>query len=98
MDKKSRTPVEALNAAIAHFGTLSAMAAALPGVKSYQVIQQWRENGVPVEHCSAIEMATNGGVTRQELRPDDWQRIWPELLTDRSKTKKPVVLADQRAA
>ena len=26
-----------------------------------------------------IEKATNGAVTRQELRPDDWQAIWPEL-------------------
>lgn len=34
---------------------------------------------VPVEHCAAIEQATSGTVTRQELRPDDWQSIWPEL-------------------
>lgn len=26
-----------------------------------------------------IEQKTNGSVTRQELRPDDWPEIWPEL-------------------
>jgi DNA-binding transcriptional regulator YdaS (Cro superfamily) len=29
--------------------------------------------------CVAIEMETNKAVTRQELRPDDWHLIWPEL-------------------
>lgn len=27
----------------------------------------------------AIELATNGGVTRKELKPNDWFLIWPEL-------------------
>ena len=31
------------------------------------------------ELCVAIERATNGAVTRRDLRPDDWQDIWPEL-------------------
>ena len=26
-----------------------------------------------------IERATAGAVTRQMLRPDDWERLWPEL-------------------
>jgi len=34
---------------------------------------------VPIEHCLAIERATDGQVTRQELRPDDFWRIWPDL-------------------
>lgn len=35
----------------------------------------------PVERCTAIEKATDGNVTRRELRPDDWWLIWPELVT-----------------
>lgn len=31
------------------------------------------------ELCVSIERASNGAVTRQELRPEDWHRIWPEL-------------------
>nr|WP_315471732.1 YdaS family helix-turn-helix protein [uncultured Rhodoferax sp.] len=37
------------------------------------------------ELCVSIERATSGQVTRQELRPDDWQAIWPEL----AKRRKP---------
>lgn len=33
---------------------------------------------VPVQHCLAIQRATNGAVTLRDLRPDDWQLIWPE--------------------
>ncbi|MGC5885710.1 transcriptional regulator [Ralstonia pseudosolanacearum] len=34
---------------------------------------------VPPIRCVAIERATEGAVTRPELRPDDWHLIWPEL-------------------
>ncbi len=54
------------------------------GVKSDMQVRQWqcgyagRKPG-PI-YCVAIERATNGLVTRRELRPDDWQAIWPELI------------------
>jgi DNA-binding transcriptional regulator YdaS (Cro superfamily) len=46
------------------------------------LVSQWAggKREVPIEHCAAIEAATQGGVTRQELRPQDWPRIWPELV------------------
>lgn len=34
---------------------------------------------VPPARCVAIEKATGGVVTRRDLRPDDWMKIWPEL-------------------
>lgn len=34
----------------------------------------------PTEYCAVLEAATNGLVTRRELRPDDWWKIWPELV------------------
>jgi DNA-binding transcriptional regulator YdaS (Cro superfamily) len=37
------------------------------------------KRSVPIERCVAIERATGGEVTRRDLRPDDWQAIWPEL-------------------
>jgi DNA-binding transcriptional regulator YdaS (Cro superfamily) len=40
---------------------------------------------ITAERASAIERATSGQVTRQELRPEDWQAIWPELV----KRRKP---------
>ena len=33
---------------------------------------------MPPEHCAVIEART--GVSRRDLRPDDWHRIWPELV------------------
>ncbi len=44
---------------------------------------------VPVERCAAIERATNGAVTRKDLRPDDWHEIWPELATPQPTTTEP---------
>ena len=32
------------------------------------------------ELCVSVEQHSDGQVTRQELRPDDWERIWPELV------------------
>jgi DNA-binding transcriptional regulator YdaS (Cro superfamily) len=46
-------------------------------------VSRWADGTrpVPVVHGAAIEAATGGLVTRQELFPDDWHRIWPELAT-----------------
>lgn len=59
-------------------GTLTKLAADL-GV-SPQVVVNWRARGVPIERCSDLEAASKGTVRRWELRPDDWHRIWPELI------------------
>lgn len=43
---------------------------------------------VPIQHCLAIERATDGVVTRRDLRPDDWHLIWPELAKPARKAKE----------
>lgn len=50
------------------------------------VVSDWctGKKQVPVERCVAIERATEGAVTRRDLRPDDWQAIWPELAEPRA--------------
>jgi DNA-binding transcriptional regulator YdaS (Cro superfamily) len=60
------------------------------------MLSQWISSHRPIApaQCIAIERATNGLVTRQELR-DDWQDIWP--------TDMPVVndnrhISDRRAS
>ena len=35
---------------------------------------------VPAERGADIERACEGHVRRWDLRPDDWHRIWPELI------------------
>lgn len=44
-------------------------------------VWQWKQEGrkTPIEHCAAIERISGAVVTRRELRPDDWESIWPEL-------------------
>lgn len=46
------------------------------------LINQWanQKRPVPPDRCVQIERATNGEVSRRDLRPDDWQDIWPELV------------------
>lgn len=60
-------------------GSQSALALALGVTKA--AVWQWKADGrqVPIEHCLAIERATNGAVTRQDLRPTDYWQIWPDL-------------------
>lgn len=52
-------------------------------IKSNAQLRQWRHKysgRVPnPENCVGIERATNGAVRREDLRPDDWWKIWPEL-------------------
>ncbi|MEY2630773.1 MAG: hypothetical protein RLZZ469_1670 [Bacteroidota bacterium] len=45
-------------------------------------ISMWANKTRPIPHKygALIEKHTNGLVTRQELFPDEWQTIWPELL------------------
>lgn len=42
---------------------------------------------VPVKYCLAIEIETGKKISRKDLRPDDWQKIWPELAI-KSTTEK----------
>ncbi|MFX3586660.1 transcriptional regulator [Ralstonia mannitolilytica] len=51
-------------------------------VKSDAQIRQWRHGyggrRPDPKNCIGIERATNRVVTRKDLRPDDWQQIWPD--------------------
>lgn len=45
------------------------------------LVSQWAkgQRPVPAHRCVAIERATDGAVTRSDLRPNDWRDLWPEL-------------------
>jgi DNA-binding transcriptional regulator YdaS (Cro superfamily) len=60
----------------------------MSGAMLYQVETGIRP--IPPKYCPAIEKETAGQVTRQELRPDDWQLLWPELTKRRKKTANPI--------
>ena len=43
---------------------------------------------VPIDRCVPIEQATSGLVTRKDLRPKDWHKIWPELAQQENDSEK----------
>lgn len=55
-------------------------------------LRQWRHRYAgrqpSPESCVLIEQITEGVVTRQDLRPDDWHRIWPELTKPQPSTSE----------
>ena len=51
------------------------------------------DKSIPLEHATAIERFTAGAITRRDIRPDDWQDIWPELAD--SEPKQPPAPAHQ---
>jgi DNA-binding transcriptional regulator YdaS (Cro superfamily) len=63
--------------------------------ESVQTIGNWRSRGVPLSRCADFEAACGGSVRRWHLRPDDWHRIWPELI---GVEGAPEVAAEARAA
>lgn len=64
--------MNALERAISIFKTQTALAKEIDELP--QTVSNWlRRGSVPAEHCPAIERATSGEVTCEQLRPDvDW--------------------------
>jgi DNA-binding transcriptional regulator YdaS (Cro superfamily) len=64
---------------------------AMIGARSDAQVRQWQhgysDRKPSPEYAVAIERATGGSVKRQDLRPDDWHRIWPELATETTTTQ-----------
>lgn len=48
--------------------------------------------------CVSIEQVSDKEVTRQELRPDDWPSIWPELSAKTFTRANGEVVTNQRKA
>jgi DNA-binding transcriptional regulator YdaS (Cro superfamily) len=72
--------MNALDLAIEHVGGVGKLAAAINVGQA--AVSNWRarETIIDAKYCTAISVATGGAVTRQMLRPNDWQLIWPELV------------------
>lgn len=62
--------------------SVEALAKAI-GAKDPAQVRQWRSPNSTrkpsAPYCVLIEKATQGAVTRQDLRPHDWRETWPEL-------------------
>ena len=61
-------------------GVMTELARAI-GVSRAYVSQIVHGETTPTpERAAQIEVATGGAVRRWDLRPDDWHRIWPEMI------------------
>ncbi|WP_347558541.1 YdaS family helix-turn-helix protein [Robbsia sp. KACC 23696] len=60
-------------------GAASKLAAALGVSPSYLSQMSGGQASISPERCVAFESATQGAIKRQDLRPNDWHLIWPEL-------------------
>lgn len=60
-------------------GSQAALARALK--VSAPTVNQWIKGHRPVPQAMSpkIEALSGGAVSRRDLRPNDWQDIWPEL-------------------
>lgn len=76
-------------------GRAAALAARLGVSPSYLSQMANGQSPISPERCVEIWRATNGEVTRPELRPDDWERIWPELASGQALGLPPTPLAGQ---
>lgn len=52
-------------------------------------ISRWADGSraIPFHFGAPIEVATGGAVSRQEMFPDDWARLWPELAQQAARRK-----------
>ncbi|MBC7860308.1 MAG: helix-turn-helix domain-containing protein [Burkholderiaceae bacterium] len=52
-------------------------------------ISRWADGSraIPFHFGAPIEVATGGAVSRQEMFPDDWARLWPELAQPATRRK-----------
>jgi len=90
MDTNKSKALAAIRLAVARAKGPTRLARAV-GV-SPQMVSQWtssnprRNRPVAVPHCKVIEDLF--GVRRQDLRPYDWQAIWPDLTETTPQTRQ----------
>ena len=80
-------------------GGLATLAAAVERSTVYVLQLAARQDGraAAPELAVRIEQATGGQVKRWDLRPDDWHRIWPELIAADGAPKVPEAAREVQA-
>jgi len=77
-------------------GGQTALAKGITQITGKKVTQQrvrnWllRGDEVPADFMAAIETLTNKQVSRQAMRPEDWQVVWPELVDAQAANHLPI--------
>lgn len=68
-----------------HFGGSPAKLAAAVGANSTAAVCNWEHRSIPADMAKTIEALT--GISVKELRPNDWQRYWPDTKPARKRIK-----------
>jgi DNA-binding transcriptional regulator YdaS (Cro superfamily) len=71
-------PMKALDLAIERAKGVTKLAVSI-GV-GQSVVSNWKSRGTEPDPISCVRIERKWGVPRQELRPNDWRDIWPELV------------------
>ncbi|AUA58905.1 helix-turn-helix domain-containing protein [Achromobacter spanius] len=66
-------------------GTAANLAKAIGVSPSYLSQMASGQSPISPERCVAIERGTAGAVSRRDLWPDGWERIWPELAGEEAR-------------
>lgn len=61
-------------------GKVKELAASLGISSSYLSQMASGKTAISPTRCVEIETVTNREVSRKDLRPEDWDKIWPELV------------------
>ncbi len=61
-------------------GGQTALAVQLGLAPSNVVVWLKNDRPIPVQHVKKIIEITGGKVSVKDLRPNDWEKIWPELV------------------
>lgn len=79
-------------------GFVRALAHALPAHEPD--VSRWvaGKRPVPLRHAVAIEQFTAGHVSRRDLFPDTWQRIWPEAVAPTPTATAPAAQGAEQSA
>lgn len=74
-----------------HFGGSPAKLAAAVGANSTAAVCNWEHRSIPADMAKTIEALT--GISVKELRPNDWQRYWPDPVPKKRRATEPAKAA-----
>lgn len=69
-------------------GRISSLAKHLRVPYSFAFKMASGDKAIPMHHAAAIEHFTGHAVTRKDMFPDNWERIWPELADPQATPKE----------
>lgn len=77
-------------------GRISALSKSLGVPYSFAFNMAIGVKEIPMRHAAAIEQFTGGAVTRKDMFPDTWHKVWPELASQSVSQPTPTGQGDSQ--